>query len=119
MARDGDIAGRRMAGGIARQSQTQMGVLGISIKQCVVDCVGIARRRVCVDCASAGLGGAEYSRGTEKSKKMQATGSRAEAIKSLLDIHLRPRRLQDNHATAGAAAWHEVIKIEPPTIQNN
>ena len=40
MASDADVAGCRMAGGVARQNETQMGFLGIFIKQRIMDRVG-------------------------------------------------------------------------------
>lgn len=66
MAGDDYLASRRLAGGVARKSETPMGVLGLSIQQRLVDCMGVARRGVCADCASGRAGRFEYSWSDEK-----------------------------------------------------
>lgn len=66
MAGDAYLASRRLAGGVARKSETPMGILGISIQQRLVDCMGIARRGVCADRASSWAGRVEYPWGDEK-----------------------------------------------------
>jgi hypothetical protein len=54
MARDGCNRGRGVVCSVSKEIQTKLGILAVSLEQCVMDCLGIARWCVCPD-LSAGL----------------------------------------------------------------
>ncbi len=44
MAGDGGNRSRRVVGGVAEKIQTELGLLVISLEECALDCLGLARR---------------------------------------------------------------------------
>jgi hypothetical protein len=88
MAGDGRDGGCRLDDCVTKKVQTQLGVLGFSVKQRVVDNLGTIRPRLCFNPAATGVGNFECARHAEDTGWLKRCKPQALRQQRVIELHL-------------------------------